>query len=97
MVRWLFYYETRANARAKSRSPTRKKATTHHEHREALREFCEVMDSRVSVNDNKVSVGGISCSLDLGLKILEIIYGRMIAEIVADRLEIPAEMRSFAN
>lgn len=74
-----------------------KKATTHHEHKESLREFCEVIDSRVTVNGKVVSAGGISCSLDLGLKILEIIYGRMIAEIVADRLEIPQEIRSFAN
>jgi len=31
----------------------------------------------------------------LGLKILEITYGRKIAEIVADRMEIPSEMRNF--
>lgn len=71
-----------------------KKATTHHEHRKALREFCEVVDSRVYVNGNVISAGGVSCSLDLGLKILEAVYGKEIAEMVATRLEIPSEMRS---
>jgi cyclohexyl-isocyanide hydratase len=70
-----------------------KKATTHHEHREDLRKFCEVINSRVYVDGNVISAGGVSCSLDLGLKILEMIYGRQIAGMVADRLEIPAEIR----
>ncbi len=72
-----------------------KNATTHHEHREALKKFCEVVNSRVSVNGNVISAGGVSCSLDLGLKILEVIYGKKIAEMVANRLEIPLEMESF--
>ena len=70
-----------------------KKASTHHEHRNALREFCEVVNSRVYVNGDVISAGGVSCSLDLGLKILEILYGKKIAEMVANRLEIPLEMR----
>jgi len=72
-----------------------RRAATHHEHREALRRFCEVADSRVCVNGNVVTAGGISCSLDLGLKILEILYGKQIAEMVADRLELPAKMRPY--
>ena len=70
-----------------------KSVTTHHEFREQLRESCEVVDSRVFVDGNIISAGGVSCSLDLGLKILEIIYGKKIAEMVADRLEIPEAMR----
>lgn len=70
-----------------------KRVTTHHEYREQLRESCEVVDSRVFVDGNIISAGGVSCSLDLGLKILEIIYGKKIAEMVADRLEIPEAMR----
>ncbi|MFX0068153.1 MAG: DJ-1/PfpI family protein [Promethearchaeota archaeon] len=70
-----------------------KRVATHHEYREQLGQSCEVVDSRVSVDDNVISAGGISCSLDLGLKLLEIIYGRKIAEMVADRLEIPEAMR----
>lgn len=68
-----------------------KKATTHHEHKEALKMFCEVADSRVYVNGNIISVGGVSCSLDLGLKIIEVIYGEKIAGMVADRLEMTRE------
>jgi len=66
-----------------------KRATTHREHKEKLKEFCEVVDSRVYVDGNIISAGGIACSLDLGLKILELIYGEKVARIVADRLEIP--------
>lgn len=71
-----------------------KKATTHHEHRVALKKFCEVVNSRVYVDGNVISAGGISCSLDLGLKILEATYGEKIVGIVADRLEIPAEIKN---
>jgi len=70
-----------------------KRVTTHHEYRERLRQSCEVVNSRVFVDGDIISAGGISCSLDLGFKILEIIYGRKIAEMVADRLEIPETMR----
>ncbi|MFX1485945.1 MAG: DJ-1/PfpI family protein [Promethearchaeota archaeon] len=70
-----------------------RRVTTHHEYREQLRDSCEVVDSRVSVDGNIISAGGVSCSLDLGLKILEIIYGKKVAEMVADRLEIPEAMR----
>lgn len=72
-----------------------KKATTHHKQRETLKEFCEVVDSRVYRDGNIISAGGVSCSLDLGLKILEVVYSEKIAQMVADRLEIPSEMRSF--
>jgi len=72
-----------------------KKATTHHNAREALREFCEVVNSRTYMDGNVISAGGVSCSLDLGLKILEITYGKKIAGMVADRMEIPLEMRNF--
>lgn len=41
-----------------------KKATTHHSSKEALRKFCEVVDSIVYVNGNVISAGGVSCSLD---------------------------------
>lgn len=70
-----------------------KKAVTHHKAREALKEYCNVTDSRVYVDGNVISTGGVSCSLDLGLKILEIVYGEKISEMVADHLEIPLEMR----
>lgn len=65
-----------------------KKATTHHSWKEKLSRFCEVVDSRVHVNGNVISAGGVACSLDLGFKILELIYGKKTADMVADRLEI---------
>jgi len=40
-----------------------KKATTHHNAREALREFCEIVDSRTHMDSNVISAGGVSCSL----------------------------------
>ncbi len=72
-----------------------KKATTRHNARETLREFCEVVDSRVYIDDNVISAGGVSCSLNLSLKILETMYRRKIVKIIANLMEIPPEMRSF--
>ncbi|MFX0183698.1 MAG: organomercurial lyase [Candidatus Hodarchaeota archaeon] len=69
-----------------------KKVATHHKAREALKDYCEVVESRVYVDGNVISSGGVSCSLDLGIKILEIIYGKKIAKQVADHLEIPLEI-----
>jgi len=66
----------------------RRKATTHHNHREELRRFCKVVNERVVVDGNIITAGGISSSLDLGLKILEILCGRKVADLVSDRLEI---------
>ncbi|MHA2304825.1 MAG: DJ-1/PfpI family protein [Candidatus Hodarchaeales archaeon] len=72
---------------------TGKRAVTHHKAREELKEYCNVADSRVYVDGNVISTGGVSCSLDLGLKILEIVYDEKISEMVANHLEIPLEMR----
>lgn len=74
---------------------TERRAATHHKAREALGEFCRVVESRVYVDGNVISSGGVACSLDLGVKILEVIYGKDIAGMVADHLEIPAAMRPF--
>ncbi|MFX0125527.1 MAG: DJ-1/PfpI family protein, partial [Candidatus Hodarchaeota archaeon] len=71
-----------------------KKAATHHKAREALREFCSVTEARVYMDENVISTGGVSCSLDLGLKILQVIYGKEISNMVADHLEIPLDMRN---
>jgi cyclohexyl-isocyanide hydratase len=72
-----------------------KVATTHYKEREALKEYCNVTDSRVHIGGNIVSAGGVSCSLDLGLKILEIVYDKIISNPVADHLEIPLEMKNL--
>ncbi|MFX0052360.1 MAG: DJ-1/PfpI family protein, partial [Candidatus Hermodarchaeota archaeon] len=47
-----------------------KKVTTHHKAREALKTYCTVTESRVYVDGNVISSGGVSCSMDLGVKIL---------------------------
>ncbi|MCW4020631.1 MAG: DJ-1/PfpI family protein [Candidatus Bathyarchaeota archaeon] len=67
-----------------------KTATTHHNHKEKLKRFCKVADSRVVVDSNVITAGGVSCSLDLGLKILETIYDKKTVGLVANRLEIAA-------
>ncbi|MFQ5981571.1 MAG: DJ-1/PfpI family protein [Candidatus Heimdallarchaeota archaeon] len=74
---------------------TGKRAATHHKARESLKEFCGISDSRVHIDGSVISAGGVSCALDLGLKILELVYGKAIAEIVANHLEIPSAMRPY--
>jgi len=65
-----------------------KKAATHHMHRNELKEYCKIAKERVVVDDNIITSGGIACSIDLGLKLLKLLYGKDIAEKVAERLEI---------
>jgi transcriptional regulator GlxA family with amidase domain len=43
----------------------------------------------VHVDNNVVTAGGISSSIDLGLKLLELIYSVETARKVAERLELP--------
>ena len=65
-----------------------KRATTHHEAREELRLYCEVSHERVVEDGNVITAGGISCSLDLGLALLERLFSREVAECVARRLAL---------
>jgi len=65
-----------------------KKATTHHEAKEELKAYCQVSNKRVVVDGNIITSGGVSCSLDLGLKLLEIIYDKEMRDKVARRLEL---------
>jgi len=65
-----------------------KRATTHHEAREELQLYCEVVQERVVEDGNVITAGGISCSLDLGLVLLEKIYDADVAERVARRLAL---------
>lgn len=65
-----------------------KKATTHHEARDKLKEYCQVSKERVVIDGNIITAGGVSCSLDLGLKLLEIIYDKEVRDKVARRLEL---------
>jgi len=65
-----------------------RKGATHHDYRDELSGFCKVVNERVVVDGNVITTGGVSSSLDLGLEILEIVYGKRVADQVADRLEI---------
>ena len=67
-----------------------KKALTHHEHVAELKTYAEAATGRVYVDNNVITSAGISSSIDLGLKLLEMIYDESTARKVADRLELPA-------
>jgi len=64
-----------------------KRATTHYLHRKKLEEFCKVIPERVVIDENIITAGGVSSSIDLGLELLEIFYGNKISEQVAKRIE----------
>mgnify|MGYP001056869898 CR=1 FL=1 len=66
-----------------------KKALTHHEHLADLKAYAEAATGRVHVDEKVITTAGISSSIDLGLKLLEMIYDEKTAQKVADRLEFP--------
>jgi transcriptional regulator GlxA family with amidase domain len=43
------------------------------------------------VDNNVITSAGISSSIDLGLKLLEMIYDENTAQKVAERLELPTQ------
>lgn len=67
-----------------------KKALTHHWYLNELRTYAEPVTGRVHVEDGVVTSAGISSSVDLGLKLLELIYDATTARKVAERLELPS-------
>ncbi len=66
-----------------------KKALIHHEHVTDLKAYAEPATGRVHVDGKVITSAGISSSIDLGLKLLEMIYDENTARKVADRLELP--------
>jgi len=67
-----------------------KKATTHHAYLDILAKLCQVENKRV-VEDGKIMTsGGVSASIDLGIKILERFCGSEVARKVAERIEWPS-------
>lgn len=74
-----------------------KKALTHHEHVADLKAYAEAATGRVHVNNKVITSAGISSSIDLGLKLLEMIYDEKTAQKVADRLELPARYNPQAS
>lgn len=73
---------------------TRKRALTHHEHIADLKAYAEVATGRVHVDNRVITSAGISSSIDLGLRLLEMIYDEKTARKVADRLELPIHYHS---
>jgi transcriptional regulator GlxA family with amidase domain len=67
-----------------------KRALTHHEHVAELKAYAEAAIGRVHVDNNVITSAGISSSIDLGLRLLEMICDEKAARKVADRLELPA-------
>ena len=68
-----------------------KRALTHHEHTADLKPYAEAATGRVHVDNNVITSAGISSSIDLGLKLLEMIYDENTAQKVAERLELPTQ------
>jgi len=64
-------------------------ATTHFLSRGELTE-ADVVTDRVVVDDRVITAGGVSASIDLGLKILEMNFGQQLADEVAARIEYVA-------
>ncbi len=60
---------------------------THHLARADLVDAAEVTTDRVVVDGPIVTAGGVSASIDLGLKILEMNFGKELADEVAARIE----------
>ena len=63
-----------------------RRATTHFLSREELTE-ADVVTDRVVVDGRVITAGGVSASIDLGLRILEMNFGRELADEVAARIE----------
>ena len=67
-----------------------KKALTHQWYTKELQAYAEPAGGRVHVDGNVVTAAGVSSSIDLGLKLLELFYDLSTARKVAERLELPA-------
>ena len=67
-----------------------KSALTHNWYSNELAEYARVATGRVCVDGNIVTGAGISSSIDVGLKLLELLYDKSVARKVAERLELPA-------
>jgi transcriptional regulator GlxA family with amidase domain len=66
-----------------------RRATTHFLSREELTE-ADVVTDRVVVDGRVITAGGVSASIDLGLRILEMNFGAELADEVAARIEYVA-------
>jgi transcriptional regulator GlxA family with amidase domain len=67
-----------------------KKALTHQWYVKELQGYAEPARGRVHVDGNVVTAAGVSSSIDLGLKLIELIFDASTADKVAGRLELPS-------
>lgn len=67
-----------------------KKALTHQWYVKELQGYAEPARGRAHVDGNVVTAAGVSSSIDLGLKLLELIFDASTARKVAERLELPS-------
>lgn len=73
-----------------------RRATTHFLSRQELTE-ADVVTDRVVVDGRVITAGGVSASIDLGLKILEMNFGAELADEVAARIEYAPAMGRAAK
>lgn len=66
-----------------------KRAVTHRWYMTELEAYAKPATGRVHVDNNVITSAGISSSIDLGLKLLELMYDRPTALKVAERLDLP--------
>jgi transcriptional regulator GlxA family with amidase domain len=66
-----------------------KRATTHHLAYELLEPFCKevVTDQRIVVEGNLITAGGVASALDLGLYLVDWLWGEEARERIADTME----------
>ena len=67
-----------------------KRALTHHWYVKELETYAQPAVGRAHVEENVVTGAGVTSSIDVGLKLLELIYDKATAQRVADRLELPS-------
>ena len=67
-----------------------KKALTHQWYVKELQGYAEPARGRVHVDGNVVTAAGVSSSIDLGLKLIELIFDASTAGKIAGRLELPS-------
>lgn len=67
-----------------------KRATTHRNAFEELRDTAEVIEARVVEDGLVTTAAGVTASIDLGLHLIEKHFGPDLASEVAERIEAPA-------
>ncbi|MFQ6003855.1 MAG: DJ-1/PfpI family protein, partial [Candidatus Zixiibacteriota bacterium] len=76
---------------AEARLLENRQATTHWQYYKELKPYClKVLQDRVVLDGNVITAGGVACSLDLGLKVVEMFFGSEMSAKITERLVIPS-------